>query len=181
MHAFLQRRIEMTNADPYQKPAHEALLALVDGATKLPADRIISLLQIIPYILIESGYSEICDSLRRLNEDTNCVFARLIEKAVNSIIIMKLNAEYLSGNHIDLNKEPIEKPRGITLPDKQEKITVAMIDENGLSELRMLATNMHILLTNPEPTSNSWNTMVELAINKTEAFFQRVRSKKSPM
>jgi len=163
----------------YQKPVHEALLNLIDGAAKVSADRIINLLEIIPHLQIESGYTEICDSLWRLNEATNCVFARLIEPAVNCITVMKLKSEIDSHNLINLDDEPVEKARGIFLPNKNA-ITFAMIGENHLSELRMLSIKMQTLLMNPEPAGDSWKVMIETGISEVETLFQKIRSAESP-
>lgn len=169
----------MANIDVFQRCAHEALLELTDGAAKLSADRIMNLLRLIPHVQIESGYSDICDSLWRLNETTKRLYEEGIENAVNSITLMKIKAEIAAGDRINLDDKPVEEPCEIISSNKREMISVAMIGEDGLSELRMLAAKMNTLLMNPEPTSETWKAMLTSGINETELLFQKTRLTKS--
>ena len=165
--------------DIYQKPAHEALINLINEATTQSGDCVLHLLQIIPLLEIKSAHTEICDALWNLNEVRKDMFKEMIENVVNNIILKKFNDETDSHGYIDLDDEPVEKVRGIFMPNK-DAITFAMIGGDRLNELRMLSIKMHTLLMNPEPAGDSWKTMIETGIDEAETLFGQIRSQKSP-
>ena len=154
----------------YLRPVHEGLIELIDGTTD--HNRIINLLQIIPHLEIESGHSEICNALWRMNETKKGCLSEKIEHVVNAVTVKKLKAEAAAIDNTAKLDEPVEKAQ--KLLNTMGKIIGVTTDKEDLGDLKMLAERMNALLTNPEPSIESWVKTLKFNIQETENLFGRI-------